>query len=818
MITELAPEQLRIRLDPAELDFETTESVPPVEGIIGQPRALEALQFGLEMGDPTFHVYVAGRPGTGRTTAVVSFLEELAAGKATPSDWCYVNNFADSTTPRVCELPAGRGRTLAADIERLVDRARAEVPKAFETEEYSARKEEITGQFEEQRQALLDHLKEEARSAGFVVHTTPLGVSLIPTVQGRPLTEELARSLSAEFRAELEERQSEVQEKVQNTLKQIRDLERKAEEKVEELDREVVLFLVGGLVDDLIEKYEGLDSVVAYLGEVREALPAQKEVFQADTEGGLVVPPWLAQLPLRDFEVNVMVDRSDEKGAPVVIELNPTYTNLFGRVEKESRLGALYTDFTLVRPGAMHQANGGYLVLPVRELLLNYLSYDGLKRALRNREIDIEEPAERLGLTTTRTLRPEPVPLNVKVVLIGTPLLYHLLYLLDEDFKELFKVKAHFDDRMDRADHDVGDYVAFVRAVCEKENLPHMDREAVSRLVAHGSRLAEDQTKLTTRFADLADVVREAGHFARKAGSPRIAAKHVDLAVESRIYRSNLIEERIGEMIERGVLLIDTEGAVVGQINGLSVLDLGDYAFGRPSRITTSMALGQAGVVDIEREAKLGGPIHTKGVMILSGYLSDRFAVDYPLSLTARLVFEQSYSEVEGDSASGAELLALLSALSDLPLRQGMAVTGSVDQQGRMQAVGGINEKVEGFYHVCKLKGLDGEQGVVVPAANAENLMLREEVVEAVAAGRFHVWTVGTAEEGVELLTGVPAGRRGPDGAYPEGTVYRRIDDRLRDMAERMARFGRPELAAPEEEEEEEEAPEAAPAEGGDQE
>ncbi len=793
MATELSPTDLRRVQEPAPLAFTTTQELPKLEGIIGQPRAVEALQFGLDIQDPTFHIYVAGPPGTGRTTAVQSFLEELAREKPTPDDWCYVNNFTDPYRPRACRLPAGKGRELAQDMKRLIEQAREEIPKAFESDEYTSRVEAINEELGRQRETLLTQLGQEAQQAGFLLQPSPVGLLIVPVVAGKPLSDQAFLSLPEAAREEIRQRREALEEKVRQTMKEVRRLEREAREKIEKLDAEVALFVVGGLLEDLLEKYKGFPEVETYLQEVKDDITRNVAQFRARQEAQQQAPfpvPWMQELPFRKYEVNVVVDNSDRQGAPVIIELNPTYNNLFGRIEKETQFGALYTDFTLIKAGSLHLANGGYLVLPIEEVLRNLFSWDGLKRALRNREIAIEEMGERLGFLAAKSLRPEPIPLDVKVVLIGTPFLYHLLYAFDEDFNELFKVKAHFDTRMDRTDENIKDYVAFMCTLCEKEKLRHLDRDAVARLIEHGSRLAEDQEKLSTRFADLADVIREANYHAAKDGSPHITREHVQRAIEARIYRSNLIEERIREMIARGTLLIDTEGAVVGQVNGLSVIDLGDYAFGRPSRITASVALGRAGVVDIEREVKLGGPIHSKGVMILSGYLSEKYAQDKPLTLSARLVFEQSYEGVEGDSASSAELYALLSALSGLPIRQDIAVTGSVNQHGVIQAIGGVNEKIEGFFDVCRVKGLTGQQGVMIPAANVKNLMLREDVVEAVREGKFHVWAVNTVDEGIELLTGVPAGERGPDGQFPEGTVNYLVDKRLREMALTLREFG----------------------------
>ncbi len=478
-------------------------------------------------------------------------------------------------------------------------------------------------------------------------------------------------------------------------------------------------------------------------------------------------------------------------GAPVVIEMNPTFNNLMGRLEKEAHFGALTSDFTMIRPGSIHKANGGYLVIRIEDILRNLMSWEGLKRCLREQKIIIEELAERFGFVTVKSILPEPIPLNIKVILIGENLYYHLLYKFDPEFPELFKVKADFDSRMDLNAENLRQYSATLCAVCGKENLRHLDRMAVAKIVEHSCRLAEDQQKLSTRFAEIADIIREANYWAGMDGKGLITGEHISKAIEQKVYRSNLIQERLREMIERGTLKIDTEGEVVGQVNGLSVVDLGDLSFGRPSRITASIAAGREGLIDIEREAKLGGRIHTKGVLILSGLMAERYASNMPLSLSARLVFEQSYEEVEGDSASSAELYALLSSLAGVPIKQNIAVTGSINQKGEMQAIGGVNQKVKGFYEVCKAKGLNGQQGVMIPESNVQNLMLKEEVVEAVREGKFSIYSIDTIDEGIELLTGIKAGRRLEDGQFEEGSINYRVQKRLEQLAKGMRDFMR---------------------------
>ncbi len=806
MIEELSSEQARKACDPASLGFQTTAELQPLEGIVGQKRAIEALQFGLDIPDRGFNIYVAGASGTGRTTAVQAFLEERARKLPVPADWCCVNNFQDPYRPRALQLPAGQGRELQRDVKAFVERARQDIRQAFESEEYGERRGAVQAEPEREQQALLQQMKQRAQEAGFLLQVTPTGMVFVPTqADGQPLDQQAYLALGPETRQGLEQHQKELQEELKGTLREARGVEIRMQEKLQQLDREVALYAVGLIVEELLEKYQDLPEVVAHLKEVQDDILEHIDLFrgQQDKQEGPGQPlPWAEEMPFRKYEVNVLVDNSRLEGAPVIIELNPTYHDLFGRIEKEAQFGALHTDFTLIRGGSIHRANGGYLVLPVEEILRNLFVWDGLKRAVRNGEVRIEELGERMGYVATRGLQPEPIPLDVKIVLIGSPTVYHHLYQLDEDFNELFKVKADFDNRMDRTGENIQDYLASICRMCQKGELMCLDSQAAAKVIEHGSRLAEHQDKLSTQFSEISYLIREANFWARQEGADCIGAGHVQQAIEAKVYRSNLIQERIQEMIGQGTLLIDVEGEAVGQINGLAVLSLGDYAFGRPNRITASIGLGQGGIVDIEREAKLGGAIHTKGVLILSGYLIQQYAQDKPLPLSARLVFEQSYEGVEGDSASSTELYALLSALSGLPIRQGTAVTGSVNQQGQVQAIGGANEKIEGFFEVCKARGLNGDQGVMMPQSNVANLMLKEEVVQAIEEGLFHLWPVRTIEEGIEVLTWVPAGERDAEGKFPEATVHYRVDQRLGELARSMKEFGRNGGSKPEEEEE----------------
>jgi len=779
-------EEVRAVCTGEELGCARTDEIAPLDAIIGQERAVRALEFGLEIDNHGFNIFVAGLPGTGKNTAVQSFLEDIAKTKPTPPDWCYVYNFKEPNNPRAIELPAGKGAVFARDMKEFIAAARREIPRAFESEEYAKKREETVETFTSQRNRLFAELNQRATEAGFVIQPTPTGLFIIPVVEGEPIKDKDFAALPPARQKEIIRRREELEEDVASTFRELQNIERHTHEAVRDLDQRVASFVLGLLLKELKEKYADLPAVLAYLEAVMADILTNLSLFRGERETERQSPPWAKEDPFRRYEINVLVDNSETRGAPVVVEYNPTYNNLIGRIEKEAIFGALITDFTMIRAGSLHKANGGYLVIPVEELFRNPFSWDGLKRALREREVIIEEAYERLGFLTTKTLQPEPIPLKLKVLLLGDPLLYYLLYHYDADFQELFKVKAEFGTRMDRTPENVRKYTAFFCTLSKKEQLLHLDASAVAKLVEYGSRLAEDQAKLSTRFSEIADVVREACYYAQKEGVAYATADHVRRAIEERFYRSSLIQERIQEMIARGTIMIETAGAKVGQVNGLSVLSLGDISFGKPQRITATVAAGKEGVIDIEREAKLGGRIHTKGVLILNGYLVERYAAEAPLTLAARLVFEQSYEGVAGDSASSAELYALLSALSGVPLKQNLAVTGSVNQKGEIQAIGGVNEKVEGFFDVCKAKGLTGDQGVLVPLANKENLMLREDVVEAVREGRFHIYFIRHVDEGIEVLTGVPAGERGPDGSFPEETIHGRVAARLKEMAAKL--------------------------------
>ena len=773
--------------DPATLGFVSTAELPPLDGMIGQDRALGATTFGIQMKHAGYNLFVLGPTATGRTTTMRRVLAQTAQDEPTPPDHCYVHNFSDPYRPTALELPAGRGRDLQQEMVRFVEECRVRLPRAFESEEFERQKSQILDNLAHRHQEEITRFEEAARTQGFIVLQSHGRLAVAPAPRGKTLSPEEFNALPKSVRDEIEARGHALEERLEATLRQLRQLEREARQAHEQLVSTVAAAATRQLVQELRERFAGITSVQHYLDQVEADLIEHAEEFR-QLEDGKAPLPFLPPPGafLDRYRVNVLVDRSGARGAPVVVEPNPTYRNLLGRIEHRAQFGTFVTDFTLIKAGALHQANGGYLILEAKDLLRNFLAWDALKKALKSRSIRMEEPLDEFRVLSVASLAPEPIPLNVKVILIGIPLVYYLLYVLDEDFRELFKVKVDFDDSLARAPESELLYARFIGTICRDEGVRPFSPDGVAKLVEWGSRQVAHQGRLTARLGDLVDLLRESAFWAERHQHPLVNAEDVSRAINEKVHRSDLIQERIGRMISEGTLLIDTGGEEVGQVNGISVLAFGDYAFGRPTRITARTFSGEPGVVDIEREAKLGGPIHSKGVMILTGFLAGRYARERSLALSASITFEQQYEEIEGDSASSAELYALLSSLAGIPLAQGLAVTGSVNQRGEIQAVGGINEKVEGFFDVCRARGLTGKEGVLIPEANARHLMLREDVVEAVGEERFHIYTVSSVDEGIALLSGREAGERGPDGRFPEGSFNAAVEQALAANLERL--------------------------------
>ena len=782
-------EKLRWNCDPELLGFETTEELPDFNNAIGQKRALRSIDFGLGIEGSGFNLYVSGETGTGRTTTIASILSKRAKSEPKPHDWVYVNNFKDIDSAISLDLPAGMGSELAADMKELIEDFRKDIPKALESSEYESRRSELLENYQSATNDLFQELEKNAEKLGFALQRTVSGLVIVPQKAGRNYTQEEYDALNEKKRQKLEKQGKDLTDRLNDILRQVREQEKVTKDALSQADRELGMSCLGHRLDPLREKYAGLDKVLAYLDSVQEDVLNTLDDFKPQSPQpqipGIKMP---RQEPTFDrYQVNVLVDNKDTEGAPVVFESNPTYNNLFGRIEHVMQYGGVaVTDFSMIRAGALHKANGGYLVIDAREVLMNPFVWDSLKRCIRNNEIRIEDVLEQYRFMTMVSLKPEPVQMRSKIVLIGTPWIYYLLFHLDPDYRKFFKVKAEFDSRVARTPEIMHDYSMFIASHCRTEGLLPFHKSGVAALLEHTARMADDQNKLSSQFMEIADFIREISFWASKAGRTAIEGDDVRAAAEESLYRVNRIEERMQELYEDGTLMVDTDGSVAGQINGLSVIGLGDHTFGRPTRITASVYMGQAGMVNIEREVKLSGPIHDKGVLILTGYLGATFAREWPLSLSASICFEQSYDGVEGDSASSTELYALLSALSGVPIKQGIAVTGSVNQRGIVQPIGGVNHKIEGFYAVCRAQGLTGHQGVMIPKTNERHLMLHEDVVQAVSSGQFHIWSIETIEQGIEILTGVKAGTRGKGGKFPKGSIFHMADERLKIMAERL--------------------------------
>jgi len=802
MIDPLSASALRRTCDPAQFDFETTDDLAPDTNVVGQSRAIEALQFGVGIDSKGYNIFALGPTGTGRRALVEKLLHDQADEEAPPPDWCYVNNFDDPRTPRALELPAGRGCDLKKDLDQFIEEVKTALPATFESEEYQSRQQMIQEEVRQEQEEQLEALQERARDDGVALMRTPNGFAFAPIHEGEVISREDMEAMPKEERERVQDRIEELQQELQDILRKVPERQREARDRMHDLNREMARYTVDDLIETLKEKYEALDAVIDFLDAVREDIIDNVEPIVSYATGGSgqgqgqpmqqrqqdVSPAFGGSGPWRRYRVNLIVDHSDEDGAPVVFEDNPNYQNLVGEVEQIAQMGALVTDFNLIRPGALHKANGGYLIVEARKLLLQPYAWEGLKRALQGTEIRIESTRQALGLMSTVTLEPDPIPLDAKIVLVGERYLYYLLEALDPDMSELFKVMADFDDEMDRTEHQ-DRYAHLLATIAQEEGLRPLAPSAVARTVDRSARLVGDTEKLSAHMQSITDLLRESSYWAGQDDADVVTDEHVQQAIDAQIHRADRLREKTQESIERDTLYISTEGTETGQINGLSVLQLNNFSFGRPNRITARVRLGKGEIVDIERETALGGPLHSKGVLILSGFLSGRYAPNQPLSLQASLVFEQSYGGVDGDSASSAELYALLSAIAEVPLKQSLAVTGSVNQHGIIQPIGGVNEKIEGFFDVCAERGLTGDHGVLIPASNVKHLMLRDDVVKAARDGDFHIYPVETIDEGIEVLTDRPAGAPDDDGHYPEDSFNYRVERRLKELAEHRQEF-----------------------------
>jgi len=801
---EVPVDKLEWHCDPGLFTFDCTKDLAPLREFVGQDRALRAIEFGLSMDRDGYNIYLAGMTGTGKTSAVKRQIDKLLAEKQTlekvqlPEDWLYMYNFENVERPLVLSLPQGKGKVFKEQIDSLLQRIKEELAKAFASEEYKNEREKAVDAGQSGQKKIFEEISGEAEKEGFRFQITPMGPALIPLINGKPLSQAEYAALEEKARREIEKKQSELLEKLQDAFEKAKQLERQTVEKLQSIDKAVAEFTIAKLFESLMQEYKGNEKIEKYLTSLKSYTLDNLDLFKEKEEPSqfvLGVPAsYVARGrdPFIPFQVNIFVDNAGKKSPPVIVEQNPNYSNVFGRVERRFFFGGYLSDHTMLKPGALHLANGGYLLLNAIDVLTNPAVWPALKRAIKTKQVGIEDPMEQFGLILSQGLRPEPVPLNVKVVLIGDRYLYQALSTYDEDFWETFRVKADFDYQIDKTEENMRAFAAFIAGCCEDCEIKHFDPTGVAKIIEYASRMVADQEKLSTRFAQIMELVQEAEYWSRKEDAGLVSAPHVEKAIEERRFRHNLPDERMREMIEDGTIMIDVTGAVVGQVNGLSVYSLGDVTFGKPSRITCKTFLGRGGVINIERESQLSGRIHDKGVLILSGYMGWKYAQDNPLSLSASLCFEQSYEGVEGDSASSTELYALLSSLSDVPIRQNIAVTGSVNQKGEIQPIGGVNQKIEGFFQVCKGKGLTGDQGVVVPRQNLRNLMLRQEVIDAVKQGKFHVYSASSVDEGIEILTGVEAGVKKEDGSYPEGSINDRVDKKLKEMAGKLKQFAVP--------------------------
>ncbi|MBN2331760.1 MAG: AAA family ATPase [Deltaproteobacteria bacterium] len=791
MTKSLAPEQLFTVCDLDSLPFETTADLEELTQIVGQDRALEALQFGIGMHHAGYNLYVLGPAGMGKHTVVRQFLDRQAQEDHRPSDWCYVNNFADAHKPRALRLPPGIGAKFRQDMEHLLDELKSAIPSIFESDDYRSQLQEIEDELNSLQEAEFKALQQEAEKSQINLLRTPRGFAFAPMRNGEVINPEEFNKLPQDDQDRIEQKVGELQEKLQKILTQIPQWRKQSRSKIKALNSKVTMFAVGMLLDEVRRTYADLPEVMAYLQALQQDIIENVDDFRPQEKSPMQVfgLPDSSQPSFRRYQVNLLVDHGSAAGSPVVYEDNPTYQNLVGQVEHLAQMGALVTDFSLIKSGALHRANGGYLVLDVRKLLINPYAWEGLKRALYARKVTIESLGQMLSLVSTVSLEPEPIPLDVKVVLLGDRMLYYLLYHYDPDFRELFKVAADFEDEVDRQDANNQLYARLIATMVKREQLLPFDRSAVGRVIEHSARIAGDAEKLSTHLHSMADLLREADHWARIGGREAATNADVQQAINAQIRRADRVRTKVYEGIKRGTILIDVTGEKPAQVNGLSVIQLGNFMFGQPSRITATARIGEGKVIDIEREVELGGAIHSKGVLILSSFLAHRYALEKPLSLSASLVFEQSYGQVDGDSASVAELCALISALTGVPIKQSLAVTGSVNQHGMVQAIGGVNEKIEGFFDVCKAHGLTGSQGVLVPAANVKHLMLRQDVVDAVRQGLFHIYPLTTIDEAIELLTGMTAGVRDDEGGFPPASINGKMIARLDEFSRLRQEF-----------------------------
>lgn len=795
---ELDHKSLKKYWNEREFDFDTTAALGPFDGIIGQDRAAKAMDFGVRMKSGSYNIYMSGAAGTGKTSYAQAFVNKIAKDQPVADDWCYVYNFDDPGQPVAINLSPGIGRQFCTDMDEFIEVLQVEIPKAFSGEEYENERAALYKEFQSRRSDLMTELQQKAKDQGFELKLSNSGMYFLPVVDGTVLDEEQYAKLEGQLKKEVNKKLNDLQLEAVEIMRRTRDLEKEIKNRIKDLDNKIALFAVGLHMNELKEKYLQNGKIQKYLDGIKKDILMNIDDFkeQEDSEEKRVILPLLKRNAHNHFEkykVNLLIDNSDLEGAPVVVEHNPTFQNLLGKIEYENELGAMVTNYMMIKPGSLHKANGGYLIVQAKDVLGNLQSWEAIKRVLKTKKISIESLREQLGLVAVSGLKPQSIPIDVKVIMVGNDFLYRLLYNYDEEFKKLFKIKVDFDDEMENTRENALKIGKFIGQFCRREGIRHFDKTGFISVLDYSSRLVEHQNKLTTRFNDIVEILWEANTWAEIDDSSIVTGCHVKKAVAEKEYRSNRYDQKLLKLMEDHTIMIDTQGAKVGQVNGLSIIDVGDYVFGKPTRITAATYMGRSGIINIEREVDMSGTSHSKGVLILSGYIGQKYAQDIPLALTASICFEQLYSGIDGDSASSTELYAILSSLADLPINQGIAVTGSVNQKGEIQAVGGVTRKIEGFFTLCRLRGLTGYQGVIIPHNNIKNLVLSEDVIDAVRKKKFHIYPIKTIDEGMEILTGVAAGEKDRQGKYPSGTVNDRVYKKLEYYARTMVNFAKEE-------------------------
>ena len=780
---ELTYKDLKNLCNPNIFNFETTDELETSGLVYGQERGIAALQFGLSINAKGYNLYIEGPSGVGKTMYTKQYVSEIASKQKTPDDWCYIYNFDNPNEPIAVSLPAGEGKNFASTMEAFVEDIRKYLKRTFNNDDFEKEKSLIKQKYEEKRTKLLENLNKETLKNNFQVKAAPNGIYMLPVYKGKALDEAEFEKLDDSIKAGYEEKSSIVQEQIMQVIGQLKLIEKESEKKVEEWQSNIALLTINSYINPIRAAYKKNQKIITFLDNIKKDILKNISNFIIEetctqptpqSPKPEVVKPWL------NYRVNLFVDNSNTEGSPVIMDSNYSYQNLFGKLEYENQYGMLRTDYTMLKSGILHKANGGYLILQAQDLLTNQLCYDTLKKSLLIKEANIENNMEQRSSLVMISLKPEPIPLNVKVLLLGDANIYHTLLSLDPDFKKLFKIKVEFEDSAPRNNDNILRLAKFVHSYCEKEKCLPLDKSAMAKVVEYASRLSDDKEKLSTHFNEIGEIVSESSTWARLSKKKIVTADYVDKALKKRIERVKKYDQKYAELIEENSLLIDTDGYKVGEINGLTVMTIGDYTFGKPAKITANTFMGKTGVINVERETDMSGPTHSKGVLILRGYLGEKFAQDFPLSLTASLCFEQLYNGVDGDSASSTECYAILSSLSNVPITQSIAVTGSVNQKGFIQPIGGVNEKIEGFYNICKKRGLTGKQGVIIPIQNVRNLHLTDEIIENVKEKKFHIYAVSTIDEGIEILTGVPAGKQNKDGKYPAGTINHLVYEKLK--------------------------------------